>query len=84
VHGPLPCGRRQRCTSVQALTVRVPKRRVWPPGTALNSGSDWYKAGAKAAGGGMVTTGPYSWSLRPNYLGDWLRSAEAEIEDALL
>lgn len=42
-------------------------------GTALNSGSDWYKAGAKAAGGGMVTTGPYSWSLRPNYLGDWLR-----------
>lgn len=21
----------------------------------------------------MVTTGPYSWSLRPNYLGDWLR-----------
>lgn len=32
----------------------------------------------------MVTTGPYSWSLRPNYLGDWFRSAEAEIEDALL
>jgi steroid 5-alpha reductase family enzyme len=42
-------------------------------GTALNSGSDWYKAGAKAAGGGLVTTGPYSWSLRPNFLGDWLR-----------
>ena len=57
---------------------------VSPSGTALNAGSDWYKAGAKAAGGGMVTTGPYSWSLRPNYLGDWLRSAEAEIEDALL
>ena len=58
---------------------------VWPAGTALNSGSDWYKAGAKAAGGGMVTTGPYSWSLRPNYLGDWLRSAEARwMDDALL
>lgn len=42
-------------------------------GTAINAGSDWYKAGAKAAGGSMVKTGPYTWSLRPNYLGDWLR-----------
>lgn len=42
-------------------------------GGTLNAGSDWYKAGAKAAGAGMVTTGPYTYSLRPNYFADWIR-----------
>lgn len=32
-----------------------------------------YKAGAKAAGVGLTTSDPFSWSLRPNYFGDWLR-----------
>lgn len=42
-------------------------------GGTLNAGSDWYKAGAKAAGAGLVTTGPYTYSMRPNYFADWIR-----------
>lgn len=44
-----------------------------PAGNFLNIGSDWYKAGAKKSGAGLVATGPYIHSMRPNYLGDWLR-----------
>jgi steroid 5-alpha reductase family enzyme len=37
--------------------------------------ADFYKAGAKAAGQKVVTGGPFNYSLRPNYFGDWLRYA---------
>lgn len=42
-------------------------------GSAINIAADFYKAGAKNAGQGLVAGGPYTFSLRPNYFGDWLR-----------
>ena len=44
-------------------------RRLCPKGTFLNVAADFYKAGAKEAGAGFVPTGPYAWSLRPNFFG---------------
>ena len=38
-------------------------------GSAVNVAADFYKAGAKDAGAGLVTTGPYRLAIRINYFG---------------
>ncbi len=38
-------------------------------GSAINVAADFYKAGAKDAGAGLVTTGPYRLAIRINYSG---------------
>ena len=42
-------------------------------GTVVNVASDFYKAGAKAAGAGLVKGGPFRLAVRLNYLGDIVR-----------
>ena len=38
-------------------------------GSIVNAASDFYKAGAKSAGGGLVKTGPFKFAVRLNYFG---------------
>lgn len=39
----------------------------------MNAACDFYKAGAKSAGAGLVKTGPFKFAVRLNYFGELLR-----------
>lgn len=39
----------------------------------MNVAADFYKAGAKVAGAGLVKTGPYKFAIRLNYFGELFR-----------
>ena len=45
------------------------KHVLYLAGSAINVAADFYKAGAKDAGAGLVTTGPYRLAIRINYFG---------------
>ena len=36
----------------------------------MNAASDFYKAGAKSAGAGLVKSGPFEFAVRLNYFGE--------------
>jgi hypothetical protein len=44
---------------------------VLSAGSVINVAADFYKAGAKASGAGLVTSGPYRLAIRLNYFGEF-------------
>ena len=76
----------QSCVVTQAaapprgLLSRHLKHVTHRAGSAVNVAADFYKAGAKDAGAGLVTTGPYRLAIRINYFGGLMvRAPQGEL-----
>lgn len=49
---------------------RLTGRLTAPSGSSVNVACDFYKAGAKLAGAGLVKTGPFQYAIRLDYFGE--------------